>query len=675
MRRTTTARGSEGGAGIDWNSLEVILTKDGAELSVTPNVNQITGVITLSLTNVEVGSYNVAVMVKDKVGNQLVNNSAAAFTVDDGAPQITDETVVSTNGTLNNYFVPGTHNIAAVTVADANGIDAEVSYVEINGEHYNVSYDSDANVMSFNLDVIENVVNGTVINAVWHVFDGIGTEATKSVTYTADLEGPAFTEMTPAPNSDYSYGSDIPVIKAHFADNGVGIDADHPNVVATVTLINSTNGGAENPIEVTPTIADGYITLPIDAYEVGTYKVFIRMEDLLGNNGTVEWTFNVTETVAPEITFFGGETNYYFSTMPHDFTMRAKDSGAGLEGEQSINLEVTKRVLWTLPLQVDDEDHLYYVDPVSGEVIVVDYNDPQIVLDSEGHPYMIAVEGTLDWQAASDIDWSWTIDNDGNEMKNHSMDITYHAAFTMVNSANQKDLGVMLRLTVTDRAGNITITTKSYLWDNDANDIAIAISPANGSAFRPDQEINIAVHFSTTGSNIANATVKVMDSQGNVVLEQATTGADVSFTFNTADDNKLDVGEYTVEVTATDVVGNTITKTSLFKVTSTADGSPIDISKAYVYPNPYNPNTKAGMTIALGEDPGLKGVNVFFAVYDMSGRKVYSKVLTPEEKDGKYVITWMASTDNDVVLANGAYIGYIKVNGQTKTIKILIFKK
>ena len=81
------------------------------------------------------------------------------------------------------------------------------------------------------------------------------------------------------------------------------------------------------------------------------------------------------------------------------------------------------------------------------------------------------------------------------------------------------------------------------------------------------------------------------------------------------------------------------------------------------------------MTIALGKDPGLRGQTVFFAVYDMSGRKVYSTTATPETKDGKYVITWMATTNNEVTIANGAYIGYIKVGGQTKTIKILIFKK
>lgn len=111
--------------------------------------------------------------------------------------------------------------------------------------------------------------------------------------------------------------------------------------------------------------------------------------------------------------------------------------------------------------------------------------------------------------------------------------------------------------------------------------------------------------------------------------------------------NKMNEGDYTIEVKAWDVFNNFSNEESFFTVVSTSD---LVVRDVYNYPNPFTSNTSFTFQHNL-----TKPVDVKINVYTISGRLV--KQLEEKNINQKFVkINWDGRDEDDDQLGNGTYL-------------------
>jgi len=103
---------------------------------------------------------------------------------------------------------------------------------------------------------------------------------------------------------------------------------------------------------------------------------------------------------------------------------------------------------------------------------------------------------------------------------------------------------------------------------------------------------------------------------------------------------------------------------SATSVSKHAAGAPADFVLQPNFPNPFNPSTKILYRIH-------KAGYVTLAIHDMSGRRV-TECNNEFTQAGMYEFTWMANQTHD--LASGFYFARLTVDGQSKTIRMLLLR-
>jgi hypothetical protein len=93
----------------------------------------------------------------------------------------------------------------------------------------------------------------------------------------------------------------------------------------------------------------------------------------------------------------------------------------------------------------------------------------------------------------------------------------------------------------------------------------------------------------------------------------------------------------------------------------------IEFSLNENYPNPFNPSTTIGYSIA---NPS----NVEIVVYDMMGREINSLFSGYQESAGHYSVVWNGFTDDGLEASAGVYIYKMTAGDFTQTSKMLLVK-
>lgn len=130
-------------------------------------------------------------------------------------------------------------------------------------------------------------------------------------------------------------------------------------------------------------------------------------------------------------------------------------------------------------------------------------------------------------------------------------------------------------------------------------------------------------------------------------------------------------GNYTVEVTMTDMVGNT----TVVSIPITTDSGLLALTETYVYPNPFDPDDVEAMVhFNLS-----RKADMTFKVYDFAGE--YVGTLDPMSYDhgGSYVVPWAGHAADGTPLANGAYMIHVQAHDgsatKATTLKAVIWRE
>lgn len=130
-------------------------------------------------------------------------------------------------------------------------------------------------------------------------------------------------------------------------------------------------------------------------------------------------------------------------------------------------------------------------------------------------------------------------------------------------------------------------------------------------------------------------------------------------------------GNYTVEVTVADMVGNT----AVVVIPITTDSGLLALTETYVFPNPFDPDdVEAKVHFNLS-----RKADVTFKVYDFAGE--YVGTLDPMSYDhgGTYVVSWAGNAADGTPLANGAYMIRVQAHDgsatKATTLKAVIWRE
>jgi hypothetical protein len=130
-------------------------------------------------------------------------------------------------------------------------------------------------------------------------------------------------------------------------------------------------------------------------------------------------------------------------------------------------------------------------------------------------------------------------------------------------------------------------------------------------------------------------------------------------------------GAYNLVLEGSDVIGNEFVASHVF----TAGSSVLQITDAYVFPNPVNPEEEAAnIRFTLG---GTRDARATMKIFDFAGDLVYQTTadVSPGIVDD---LSWSGHTDGGTMVANGGYLAHISVDDgagvKTASVKIAVRK-
>ena len=202
---------------------------------------------------------------------------------------------------------------------------------------------------------------------------------------------------------------------------------------------------------------------------------------------------------------------------------------------------------------------------------------------------------------------------------------------------------------------------------NDGNGPEIEIffddaSYANSYLVGPEPNLIVKLFdetgLNTTGTGVGHKLEGILnEDQGNPIdfteffvgeLDAGGKKGDINYKFN-----KMNDGDYTIEVKAWDVYNNFSNEESFFTVVNSND---LVIRDVYNYPNPFNSNTTFTFQHNLTQP-----VDVKINIYTIAGRKVQQ--LEEKNINEKFVKIYWDGTDGDGdQMANGTYLYKLIVN-------------
>jgi len=206
-----------------------------------------------------------------------------------------------------------------------------------------------------------------------------------------------------------------------------------------------------------------------------------------------------------------------------------------------------------------------------------------------------------------------------------------------------------------------------FIVDMSAPEVTL-LSPSGGYAV-PGEAFTFRVAVDDE-AGLGDVTV-VLRGPGGEVIEIDDLTIENGVITGTVDDG-LPLGNYTIEVTVADKVGNTAVVT----IPVTTESRTLALTESYIYPNPYNPGNGDNAMVHFSLS---RGADVTFKVYDFAGEYVATLDPVSLQQGGTYDIPWAGQASDGTPLANGAYMIRVTADDGTAkkaaTIKAVIWRE
>jgi hypothetical protein len=221
-----------------------------------------------------------------------------------------------------------------------------------------------------------------------------------------------------------------------------------------------------------------------------------------------------------------------------------------------------------------------------------------------------------------------------------------------------------------DWAGNVgsEYLEQRFVVDMTPPEVTL-ITPAGGVT-TPSGEFCFEAKLSDSGAGVGSASAVLIDSHGEEI-ELASEPVVTDGKITGCVEGGLDMGTYTLLVTATDTAGNSATLELLITVQSAT----LALSNAHIAPNPFNPSDIAG-TIHFNLS---RQADITIKAYDFAGEYVGTVVYGKTGVIGANQFPWEGRAPDGTALANGAYLIRVEAyDGSARkaaTIKAVIWRE
>ena len=513
------------------------------------------------------GDYTITASATDDAGNTGAD-STSNFTVDATAPSVSI-TAPADNANLSDTTPTVSGNVSepgatvTVTITDSNGniVETQTPVVDANGDW---SFDA------------AQLAEGTYTAEATAVDNGGNTSTPANVTFTVDTSAPSVTLDTPADNSILT--DNTPTISGT-AEVGV-----------TVTVEISDAQG--NVVETQTPAVDGSGNWTFDASALadGDYTVSATATDTAGNSATAGPNGFSVDTAAPVLTVTtpadGASTNDDTPTIQGTIddpgatvtVVVLDDQGNAIEtlvptvdanGDWSV--DASQLAEGTYAIEVTAADAAGNASNTVNNTFTIDLTDPTVSITGPADGSTTSDDTPTITGMVSEPGAVVTVeisDSNGNVIETLTPTVAAGGGWS-VDAAQLADGAYTVTATATDAAGNTSAPdANGFTVDTSAPSVSI-LTPASGTATN-----DATPTVSGTAAVGAMLTVTISDAQGNVI-ETQTPVVDVNgdWSFDAA---QLADGSYTIEATATDIVGNSASTTSGFEVDTTSPGVTLD---------------------------------------------------------------------------------------------------
>lgn len=274
------------------------------------------------------------------------------------------------------------------------------------------------------------------------------------------------------------------------------------------------------------------------------------------------------------------------------------------------------------------EDTLYVRLPVVGGGNITDGDILEVALYTSKH--VDQSHGGDDWYEHTGVDTVWVDD--------HFIYIYNEWYDTHSQELHVYDSGV---LDYTWNMGSDYVEQR-FIVDMTAPEVTL-LSPTGGHA-EPGESFTFKVAVDD-GAGLGEVTA-VLKGPGGEEIEIDDLTIENGMITGTVEDG-LALGNYTIEVSVADMVGNTAVVT----IPVTTESRTLALTETYIYPNPFNPS-EGDATLHLNLS---KTADLTFKVYDFAGE--YVATLDPMTgASGPVNVAWAGQASDGTPLANGAYM-------------------
>ncbi|WP_170826634.1 Ig-like domain-containing protein, partial [Alteromonas confluentis] len=567
------------------------------------------------------GAYTVDATATDAAGNATTatdNNGE----IDTAAPTVTLD--AQSTGNDATPTVSGTTDLpvgetVSITVTDANG-DAQTFTATVQPDG------------SFSADVPADMADGA------YTVEATATDAAGNATTATDNNGEIDTAAPTITLDAQTTGNDATPTVSGTTDLPVGetvsitvTDANGDAQTFTATVQPDGSFSADVPadmadgaytVDVTATDAAGNATTATDNNgEIDTAAPTITLDaQSTGNDATptVSGTTDlpVGETVSITVTDANGDAQTFTATVQPDGTFSADVPADMADGAYTVEATAT-----------DAAGNATTATDNNGEI---DTAAPTVTLDPQntGNDATPTVSGTTDLPVGETV--SITVTDANGDAQTFTATVQPDGSFSADVPADMADGAYTVDATATDAAGNATTATDNN-GEIDTAAPTVTLDPQNtGNDATPTVSGTTDLPVGETVS------ITVTDANGDAQTFTATVQPDGSFSADVPAD--MADGAYTVEVTASDAVGNTTTATDINGEIDTVD--PTLTLDTQTLGNDATPTVSGTTDLPVGE-------TVSITVTDANGdAQTFTATVQP---DGSF------STDVPADMADGPY--------------------
>ncbi|MDO6641316.1 retention module-containing protein, partial [Shewanella sp. 5_MG-2023] len=554
------------------NNTEVSVTIDLTDTGAQPGDTLVVNGQEIILTQVDIdnGSVDITLPAPEE-GDSIEVVATIVDSAGNISPEGSDSAVIDTTLPVISVIAPDSSNDDTPTITGTT--DAEPgSVITIivtdsagNEQTLETTVNPDG---SYEVDVIDPLAEGDY-TAVAEVTDPSGNTATAEDNGDIDTIAPEITVNAPDNSSD-----DTPTI--------TGTTDAEPGSVITIIITDST--GNEQTLETTVSPDGSYEVDVIEPLAEGDYTAVAEVTDPSGNTATAEDNGDI-DTIAPEITVNAPDNS---SDDTPTITGTTDAEPGSTVTVTVVDSEGVEQVLETIV----NEDGTYEIE-VPAPIAEGDYTVEATVTDPAGNTAVANDNGEMDATAGS-IDVALTI-NDGAEtadISGSTTDVAPNSTVTLTLTDSAGTVQVITGVTV-DANGdyNIDGVDISGLVDGDITVDASAVDQ-NGQTVTNDDtdnmdatagsiDVALTINDGTETADISGSTTDVApnstvtltltDSAGTVqVITGVTVDANGDYSIDGVDISGLVDGDITVDASAVDQNGQTVTNDDTDNMDATA---------------------------------------------------------------------------------------------------------